>query len=50
VIAPAANLRMLRQQPETLCDGIDKAVGALYAAALVRDVRPDVVKLGFGFR
>jgi hypothetical protein len=48
VIAPPADLWILRQKPKTICDDVDKAIANLYAAALPGKIKPDVVKLGFG--
>jgi hypothetical protein len=50
VRAPAADSGMLRQYPESVRDGVDKAVGNFDAAALARNVKPDAVKVGFRFR
>lgn len=50
VIAPPPDLRMQRQQPEALCDGVDEAAGNVGATALAGYVQPNAVKLVFGFR
>ena len=50
VIAPPPDLRMQRQQPEALCDGVDEAAGNVGATALAGNVQPNAVKLVFGFR
>ena len=47
VVTMPANLRMHRQHPETLIDGIDNAMGSVHAAGLAGDVQPDVVQFGF---
>ena len=50
MVAAAACLRMLRQQPKTIGDGINQAVRDFDAAARAGHVKPDVVKFGFRLR
>jgi hypothetical protein len=47
MVAASPRLRMLRQQPETIGDGINQAVRDFDAAARAGHIKPDVVKFGF---
>ena len=47
-IAGASDIKEAGEKQETICDGVDEAVSNLDAAAFLRGVKPDVVKIGFG--
>ena len=47
-IAGTSEIEEIGEYEEAVCDGVDQAVGNLDAAAFLRDVKPDLVKIGFG--
>jgi hypothetical protein len=47
-IAGTSEIEEAGEDEETVCDGVDQAVGNLDAPAFLRDVKPDVVKIGLG--
>jgi hypothetical protein len=47
-LAGTSNIGEAGKREETVCDGVDQAVGNLDATAFLRDVKPDVIKVGFG--
>lgn len=49
-IAPSSHVRVLRQQQEPVCKGVNQSAGDLHAAALEGDIKPDTIKFGYRFR
>jgi hypothetical protein len=47
-IAGAPRIREAGQEEKTPGDGVDEAGGGFHAAALLCDMEPDIVKVGFG--
>jgi hypothetical protein len=48
LIAGSSNIGEVGQQIETAGDSVDQASGNIHATALSSDIKPDVVKIGFG--
>lgn len=47
-IAGSSNIGEVGQKIETVGDRVNQAGGNIHAAAFLGDVKPDVVKIGFG--
>jgi hypothetical protein len=47
-IAGTSDIREAGKDEKTVCEGVDQAVGNLNAAAFLRDVKPYLIKIGFG--
>ncbi len=46
--ARTSDIGEARKCEETVCDGVNQVVSNLDAAALLGDIQPDVVQIGFG--
>jgi hypothetical protein len=47
-IPGSSNIGEVGQKKETASDRVDQAGGNIHAAAFLGDLKPDVVKIGFG--